>query len=42
MECRISVSTVGKNVNEQQIKNYVRNQGKECTKIHRGQLKLFD
>ena len=36
------VSTVGKNGNENQIKNYVRNQGKEYTKIHRGQLKLFD
>ena len=36
------VSTVGKNGNENQIKNYVRNQGKEYTKIYRGQLKLFD
>lgn len=36
------VSTVGKNANEEQIKNYVRSQGKEYTKIHRGQLKLFD
>ena len=36
------VSTVGKNVNEEQIKNYVRSQGKEYTKIYRGQLKLFD
>ena len=36
------VSTVGKNANEEQIKNYVRSQGKGYTKIHRGQLKLFD
>lgn len=36
------VSTVGKNGNEEQIKNYVRSQGKEYTKIYRGQLKLFD
>lgn len=35
-------STVGKNENEEQIKNYVRSQEKEYTKIHRGQLKLFD
>ena len=36
------VSTVGKSWNEEQIKKYVRNQGKEYTKIHRGQLKLFE
>ena len=36
------VSTVGKHNNENQIKNYVRNQGKEYTKLHQGQLKLFD
>lgn len=36
------VSTVGKSGNEEQIKKYVRNQGKEYTKIHRGQLKLFE
>ena len=36
------VSTVGKNGNEKQIQKYVQNQGKEYTKIHRGQLKLFD
>lgn len=35
------VSTVGKNANEEQLKNYVRSQGKEYTKIHRGQLTLF-
>ena len=36
------VSTVGKNGNEEQIKNYVRNQGKEYTKMYRGQLKFFE
>lgn len=36
------VSTVGKNGNESQIKNYVRNQGKEYTKLYQGQLKLFE
>ena len=36
------VSTVGKNGNEKQIENYVRNQGKEYSKMYRGQLKLFD
>ena len=36
------VSTVGKKGNEEQIKNYVRNQGKEYTEIHRGQLTLFN
>ncbi len=36
------VSTVGKNSNENQIKNYVRSQGKEYTKLYRGQLKLFE
>ena len=36
------VSTVGVKGNEEQIKNYVRNQGKEYTKIHQGQLKLFE
>lgn len=36
------VSTVGVKSNEEQIKNYVRNQGKEYTKIHQGQLKLFE
>lgn len=36
------VSTVGKNNNENQIKNYVRNQGKEYTKLYQGQLKLFE
>ena len=36
------VSTVGKHGNEDQIKNYVRNQGKEYTEMYRGQLKLFD
>ena len=36
------VSTVGKSNNENQIKNYVRNQGKEYTKLYQGQLKLFE
>lgn len=36
------VSTVGRNGNENQIKNYVRNQEKEYTQIYRGQLKFFD
>ena len=36
------VSTVGKKGNEEQIKNYVRNQWKEYTEIHRGQLTLFN
>lgn len=36
------VSTVGKYGNEEQIKNYVRGQGKEYTRMYRGQLKLFE
>ncbi len=36
------VSTVGKHGNEEQIKNYVKNQGKEYTQMYRGQLKLFE
>lgn len=36
------VSTVGKYGNEEQIKNYVRSQGKEYTRMYRGQLKLFE
>lgn len=36
------VSTVGKYGNEEQIKNYVRSQGKEYTLMYRGQLKLFE
>lgn len=36
------VSTVGRNGNEHQIKNYVRNQGKEYHRLYRGQLSLFD
>ena len=36
------VSTVGKYGNEKQIENYVRNQGKEYTKLHKGQLSLFE
>lgn len=36
------VSTVGKNANEKQIENYVRNQGKEYSKLYRGKLTLFE
>ena len=36
------VSTVGRNGNENQIKNYVRSQGKEYSKLYRGQLQLFE
>ena len=36
------VSTVGKRGNEEQIKNYVRNQGKEYTRLYKGQLELFE
>ena len=36
------VSTVGKSGNESQIKNYVRNQGKEYTKLYQGQIVLFE
>ena len=36
------VSTVGKNANEKQIENYVRNQGKEYSKLYRGQITLFE
>ena len=35
------VSTVGRRGNEKQIENYVRNQGKAYTQIHRGQLTMF-
>lgn len=35
------VSTVGRNGNEQQLEQYVRNQGKTYSQIHRGQLMLF-
>ena len=36
------VSTVGKNGNEEQIKNYVQSQGKEYSRLYKGQLKLFE
>ena len=39
---RYFVSTVGKNGNEEQIKNYVRGQGKEYSRLYKGQLKLFE
>lgn len=36
------VSTVSKYKNEEQIKNYVRSQGKSYTMLYRGHLKFFD
>ena len=36
------VSTVSKYKNEEQIKNYVRNQGKSYTMLYRGNLKDFE
>ncbi len=36
------ISTVGAHGNEQTIKEYVKNQGKEYNQIYRGQLTLFD
>lgn len=36
------VSTVGVHANEQQIKDYVRSQGKEYHRMYRKQLELFD
>ena len=36
------VATVSEHGNEKQIQNYVRQQGKEYTKMYRGQIKLFD
>lgn len=36
------VGTVGKHGNEAQIENYVRNQGRKYTKLHQGQLSMFD
>ncbi len=36
------VSTVSKYKNEEQIKNYVRSQGKSYTILYRGNLKRFD
>lgn len=35
------INTVGKNGNEEVIKNYVRDQGKKYTQIHKQQLELF-
>ena len=34
------VGTVGKHGNEKVIENYVRNQGKDYTKIHRGEVEV--
>ena len=36
------INTVGKNGNEDVIKEYVRNQGRQYKQIYRQQLKLFD
>lgn len=36
------VSIVERNGNENKIKNYIRNQGKEYIKIYKRQLKFFD
>jgi len=36
------VSTVGRNGNEHQVRNYVRSQGKEYHRLYRGQIRLFD
>lgn len=36
------VTTIGKNNNEREIKNYVRSQGKEYHRFYRGQISLFD
>lgn len=36
------VSTVGKNGNEKQIENYVRNQGNKYTKLYRSQITIFE
>ena len=36
------VSTVGQHKNEEQVKKYVRSQGKNYTLLHRGNLKVFD
>ena len=36
------VSTVSKYKNEEQIKNYVRSQGRSYTLLYRGNLKFFD
>lgn len=36
------VSTVGKNGNERQIENYVKNQGKEYNRIFKDQIKILE
>ena len=36
------VSTVGKNGNEKQIENYVKNQGNKYTKLYRSQITIFE
>ena len=35
------VSTVGKNANEKQVEQYVKNQGKKYQKIYKGQITMF-
>ena len=35
------VSTVGKNANEKQIENYVKNQGHNYNKLYKSQIKMF-
>ena len=42
MERWIFFTIVSEHGNEKQTRNYVRQQGKEYTKMYRGQIKLFD
>ena len=35
------VSAVGKNANEKQVEQYVKNQGKKYQKIYKGQITMF-
>lgn len=36
------VGTVGRNGNEKQIENYVKNQGNSYNRMYRGQIDLFE
>jgi len=36
------INTVGQSDNEEAIRNYVENQGKEYKQIYRGQLEMFE
>ena len=36
------INTVGQSGNEEAMRNYVKNQGKEYRQIHRGQLEMFE